>query len=42
VVRIQIEEMSGKEDLGKDRLKDAVLKALENKTQFPIVLEQTS
>ena len=39
IVRIDIEEMVGKEDLGKDKLKDAVLKALEEKVQLPIVLE---
>ena len=38
VVRIDIEEMSGKEDLGRDRLKDAALRALEEKTQLPLVL----
>ncbi len=39
IVRIDIEEMVGKEDLGKDKQKDAVLKALEDKVQLPIVLE---
>ena len=39
IVRIDIEEMVGKEDLGKDKLKDTVLKALEDKVSLPIVLE---
>lgn len=39
VVRIDIEEMVGKEDLGKDKLKEVVLKALEDKVQLPIVIE---
>lgn len=30
----------GKEDLGKDNLREAVLKALENKAQLPIVLDR--
>ncbi len=38
VVRIDIEEMTGKEDLGKGGLKDAVLKALREGTHLPIVL----
>ena len=40
VVRIDVEEMTGKEDLGKDALHDAAIKALENKTRLPIVLER--
>jgi len=39
IVRIDIEEMVGKEDLGKEKQKEAVLKALEEKVQLPIVLE---
>ena len=39
IVRIDIEEMVGKEDLGKDKLKEAVLKALKDKVQLPIVIE---
>lgn len=39
IVRIDIEEMVGKEDLGKDELKKNVLKAMKNKMQLPIVLE---
>ncbi len=40
VVRIDIEEMTGKEDLGKEGLRDAALKALEGKTVLPVVLER--
>jgi uncharacterized protein len=40
VVRIDIEEMIGKEDLGKEQLKEAALKALEDKAALPIVLER--
>ncbi len=40
VVRIDIEEMTGKEDLGKDALQEAAIKALESKAQLPIVLER--
>ena len=40
IVRIDIEEMVGKEDLGKDKLREAVLKALEEKVQLPIVIER--
>lgn len=39
IVRIDIEEMIGKEDLGKEKQKEAVLKALEEKVQLPIALE---
>ncbi|MEK6690421.1 MAG: pyridoxamine 5'-phosphate oxidase family protein [Nitrospirota bacterium] len=39
IVRIDIEEMVGKEDLGKDEQREAVLKAFEDKVQLPIVLE---
>ena len=39
IVRIDIEEMVGKEDLGKDKLKAVALKALEDKIQLPIVIE---
>jgi nitroimidazol reductase NimA-like FMN-containing flavoprotein (pyridoxamine 5'-phosphate oxidase superfamily) len=39
IVRIDIEEMVGKEDLGKDEQKEAVLRALEDKMNLPIVLE---
>jgi nitroimidazol reductase NimA-like FMN-containing flavoprotein (pyridoxamine 5'-phosphate oxidase superfamily) len=40
IVRIDIEEMVGKEDLGKDKLREAVLKALKDKVQLPIVIER--
>lgn len=40
VVRIDIEDMVGKEDLGKDKLKEAALKALTDKVHLPIVLER--
>ena len=40
VVRIDIEEVSGKEDLGKEEIKEAVLKALAERVQLPIVLER--
>ncbi len=40
IVRIDIEEMVGKEDLGKDKLQEAVLKALEDKVQLPMVLNR--
>ncbi len=40
VVRIDIEEITGKEDLGKERLKDRALEALEQKAQLPIVLKR--
>ncbi len=40
VVCIDIEEMVGKEDLGKEPLKAAALKALEDKAPLPIVLKR--
>ncbi len=40
IVRINVEEMVGKEDLGKEGLKTAALKALEEKAVLPIVLER--
>ncbi|GAB4409136.1 MAG: pyridoxamine 5'-phosphate oxidase family protein [Thermodesulfovibrionales bacterium] len=40
IVRIDIGEMVGKEDLGKDKLKEAALKALTDKVHLPIVLER--
>ncbi len=40
VVRIDIEEMIGKEDMGKEALQESALKALEDKAQLPIVLER--
>lgn len=38
VIRVDIEEMTGKEDLGKDGLKEAALKALQEKAHLPITL----
>lgn len=40
VVRIDIEEMTGKQDIGKDDMRDAVLKALSDKTKLPMVMER--
>jgi nitroimidazol reductase NimA-like FMN-containing flavoprotein (pyridoxamine 5'-phosphate oxidase superfamily) len=40
IVRIDIEEMTGKEDLGSEGLKEAVMKAIEENAQLPIVLER--
>ena len=40
VIRIDIEEMTGKEDLGREGLKVAALKALEEKAPLPITLEK--
>jgi nitroimidazol reductase NimA-like FMN-containing flavoprotein (pyridoxamine 5'-phosphate oxidase superfamily) len=40
VVRIDIEEMVGKEDLGKDELKEAAIKALSDKAKLPIVMKR--
>jgi hypothetical protein len=34
-------QMTGKEDLGQDHLRNAALKALENNVSLPIVLERT-
>ena len=39
IVRIDIEEMVGKEDLGKDKQKDVVLRSLKDKAQLPIIIE---
>ncbi len=38
LVRIDIEEMSGKEDLGKDRIRERVMTALENREHLPVVI----
>ncbi len=38
IVRIDIEEMTGKEDLGRDRVREAALKALEENAHLPVVL----
>ena len=40
VIRIDIEAMTGKEDLGKETVREAVLQALEGKAQLPVVLTQ--
>jgi uncharacterized protein len=41
VIRIDIEELAGKEDLGKEQpMKEVVMKALEQNMQLPIVLER--
>jgi uncharacterized protein len=39
IVRIDIEEMVGKEDLGEDSLREAALKALRDKLHLPLRLE---
>jgi len=39
VVRIDVEEINGKEDLGKDNLKESALKALRDKANLPIVIK---
>ena len=40
VVRIDIEEMTGKEDLGKDSVRDAALVLLRGRTNLPVELER--
>jgi len=40
VVRIDVEEAAGKEDLGKEEIKETVLKALADRIQLPIVIER--
>jgi nitroimidazol reductase NimA-like FMN-containing flavoprotein (pyridoxamine 5'-phosphate oxidase superfamily) len=40
VVRIDIEEVTGKEDLGKEDIKETVLKALADCVHLPIVIER--
>lgn len=40
IVRIDIEVMTGKEDLGRGGLKESVVKALEEKAPLPIVLQR--
>ena len=39
IVRIDIEEMTGKEDLGKEGVREQALKALSEKSCLPIVIE---
>ena len=40
IVRINIEEMTGKEDLGKEQIKEAAVQALEERVRLPITLER--
>ena len=40
VVRIDIRQMTGKEDLGKGEIRESVIKALETGSQLPIVIER--
>jgi len=40
IVRVDIEEMTGKEDLGKEGMKDTVIHALSENMPLPIVLER--
>ena len=40
IIRIDIEEMTGKEDLGKDTERERVLDFLKHKTPAPVVLER--
>lgn len=40
VIRIDVEEITGKEDLGKDHIKEAAVKALENKGVLPTVFSR--
>ena len=39
IVRIDIEDISGKEELGKGEIRERVLQALEEKVPLPIILE---
>ena len=39
VVCIDIEEITGKEDLGRDAVREAALKALEEKKKLPVIIE---
>jgi len=41
VVRIAIEEMVGKQDLGKDAIRETVVRALESGAQLPITIVRT-
>ncbi len=38
IVRIDIEEMTGKEDLGRDPVRSAAIKALQEKERLPVVV----
>ena len=40
IVRIDIEEMTGKEDLGQEKLREAALDALESKVHLPVILRR--
>ena len=40
IVRIDIEAMTGKEDLGKGKLREAVVQALKDKEHLPILIER--
>lgn len=40
IIRIDVEEITGKEDLGKDYIKEAAMKALENKGALPTVIKR--
>jgi len=40
VVRIDIEEATGKEDLGKEEIRETVLKAMADQVHLPIVIER--
>ena len=40
IVRIDIEEMTGKEDLGQEKLREAALDALESKAYLPAILRR--
>jgi nitroimidazol reductase NimA-like FMN-containing flavoprotein (pyridoxamine 5'-phosphate oxidase superfamily) len=40
VIRIDIEHMTGKEDLGTEGLKEAALKALQENMSLPVTLER--
>jgi nitroimidazol reductase NimA-like FMN-containing flavoprotein (pyridoxamine 5'-phosphate oxidase superfamily) len=40
IVRIDIEEMTGREDLGQEKLREAALDALENKAYLPVILRR--
>lgn len=39
IVRIDIEDLSGKEDLGKDDMRDLALRSLKEKNALPLIIE---
>jgi len=39
IVRIDIEDMSGKEDLGKDIIRETILQAMKEKINLPFIIE---